>query len=398
MAPQAAGRRIAAEIVVACLGGALLVCAMAADRPWLERHVLPEFFSPRLEQVAALAILRLLAAAAGLFLLLWARPRAGRLIARVPARRLAADVAPTLAAVLLALGVSEVVLRRTAWLGAQEVPTWREPIRRRDPELGWINVPGRTGRGEIGGRIVEYAFDPAGYRVRRADRPVDPARPTILFTGESIMAGHGLAWDETIPGQVEALTGVQSANLAVEGYATDQAYLRLRKEWPRFQRPVAVVALFMPSLAHRNLDLDRPHLEPGLVWRPAVRQWRLTAVVRRLVPYRSEAEIARGVAATRDVLRATVRMAEQRGATAIILVPQLAPETPEERALRRRILDEAGLPYVRVEVDPSWRIADNRHPDARAARAIAEAVAGALRGVSATRPGRPRPAGLRSAG
>jgi hypothetical protein len=171
------------------------------------------------------------------------------------------------------------------------------------------------------------------------------------------------------------MTRVQSANLAVEGYATDQAYLRLKDEWPRFRRPVAVVALFMPSLFHRNLDTDRPHLAAGLAWRPEVEEWRLWEVARRLVPYKRDREIEAGVTMTREALADTVAMARRRGAVPLILVPQLTPETPTERALRRRILDEPGLPYVLVTVDPSWRIPNNRHPDARAAQAIARVVA-----------------------
>jgi len=89
------------------------------------------------------------------------------------------------------------------------------------------------------GRVVEYAFDPAGYRVRGASDPVDPERPTVIFAGESMMVGHGLTWGESVPGQVETLLGIQSANLAVHGFANDQAYLRLSDELPRFRRPVA---------------------------------------------------------------------------------------------------------------------------------------------------------------
>jgi hypothetical protein len=43
--------------------------------------------------------------------------------------------------------------------------------------------------------------------------------------------------------------------------------------------------------------------------------------------------------------------------------------------LRHRILDDSGLPVVRVELDGRWRIPSDRHPDARAAHAIAEAIA-----------------------
>ena len=66
-----------------------------------------------------------------------------------------------------------------------------------------------------------------GSRVRRADLPVDPDRPTIVFTGESVMAGYGLTWQESVPAQVEDILGTQCANVSVNGFATDQAYLRL---------------------------------------------------------------------------------------------------------------------------------------------------------------------------
>jgi hypothetical protein len=366
---------MAAETSVVLVAGALLIWARLADDRWLDRHFLPEFFMPRPEQALALTIARLAAVAVALVLLVVVRSRLGRLAARVPFHRLVLDVAPTLAALILGLAAGELLLRHGPWLASQEVPAQREPLRRRDATLGWVSVPARAGYGMLGGRRIAYAIDPHGYRVAGAERPVDPTQPTILFTGESIMFGHGLSWAESIPAQVEAMTGVQSANLAVEGYATDQAYLRLKGEWPRFRRPVAVVALFMPSLFHRNLDTDRPHLAAGLARRPEIEEWRLWKVARRLVPYKRDREIEAGVTMTRQALADTVAMARQRGAVPLILVPQLAPETPTERALRRRILDEPRLPYVLVTVDPSWRIPNNRHPDARAAHAIARAVA-----------------------
>jgi hypothetical protein len=138
--------------------------------------------------------------------------------------------------------------------------------------------------------------------------------------------------------------------------------------------------LFTPALFDRNLDDDRPHLGSELIWMPPERHWRLAAVARWLVPYRSDEEIERGVAATRSVLRATVNLARARGAVPLILVPQFAPEGPTEQMLRRRILDETRLPYVWVELDPDWRVPGDQHPDARAAHAMAVAVAARLRG------------------
>jgi hypothetical protein len=59
-------------------------------------------------------------------------------------------------------------------------------------------------------------------------------------------------------------------------------------------------------------------------------------------------------------------------------VPQLGREAAVDRALRQRLLDEAQLPYLLVEIDTDWRIPWDRHPNARAAAIIAAAIAGRL--------------------
>jgi hypothetical protein len=208
---------------------------------------------------------------------------------------------------------------------------------------------------------------------------VDTSRPTIVFIGESVMFGEGLMWDETIPAQVGAMLRIQSANLAVHGFSSDQAYLRLETELPRFQRPVAVVSLFMTALFGRNLDDDRPHLGPGLVWLPAEEHGRLASLATLIVPYRTNETVERGVAMTREVLSATVRLARSRGAQPLIVAPHFGTAAAAELMLRRRILDETGLPYVWVQIDEAWRLPGDRHPNAHAAQALAAAIVSRLR-------------------
>jgi hypothetical protein len=220
--------------------------------------------------------------------------------------------------------------------------------------------------------------------VSAAGADVDFERPTLLFTGESIMTGFGLAWEETIPARVGALLGIQSANLAVSDYSNDQSYLRLASELPRYREPVAVVTLFMPTLFDRNLLDNRPLLAEGLVWQPIVRHWRLTTLLHWLIPYRSSFTVERGIARTRAGLRSLVDLARARDALALIVVPQFGAESAAEETLRRRILDDAGLPYVLVRLDPSWHLRGDLHPDPRAAEAIAVAVAGRLRAAALT--------------
>jgi hypothetical protein len=118
------------------------------------------------------------------------------------------------------------------------------------------------------------------------------------------------------------------------------------------------------------------------VWLPPVKRLRLLEIVRLLVRYRKEDTIERGIAVTREILQATTDLARSRGATPLIVVPQFVPEPPEEKRLRQRILDGSGLPIVSVELNEVWRISRDGHPDARAAHAIAEAIAARLRSQS----------------
>src|SRR3954471_9614294 len=243
LTPRVAATRVIAEMVVASIGVTLLAAAIVANQGWLDAHFMPSWFLPRHWYVVIAICVRVLMVVVGLTLTLFARRRIGEFVARAPVQGLSIAIAA-----VLALGMSEPVLRHvhlgpTEWLFPDE-----EPLRRPDPRLGWTLVPGRTGHSTNGGRVVDYALDPAGYRVRRSDAPVDPERPSVIFVGESVMFGEGLTWEERIPAQVESMLGVQSANLAVHGFATDQAYLRLERELPRFRRPVAVVSLFMPAL------------------------------------------------------------------------------------------------------------------------------------------------------
>jgi hypothetical protein len=98
-----------------------------------------------------------------------------------------------------------------------------------------------------------------------------------------------------------------------------------------------------------------------------------------LVAFRRDATVSRGIVVTRQTLRAMVSLAHSRGATALIVVPQLGPEDESQVRLRRSILDEEKLPYVLVEIDPAWHIAWDHHPDARAAELIAGQIVMRLR-------------------
>jgi hypothetical protein len=364
---------IVIEGVIVATGLALIVTAVWANQSFLDRHFLPSFFIPRHWYVLIETVVRGTIAGAGTALAL-GRSRLAHLLVRAPAMTVT-----VVASAVLATASGELALR---WIHPQ--PTeWQirdeEPRRQEDSELGWVLAPARTGYSTVSGRTVEYAIDAAGYRVRAVDEPTDIDRPTILFAGESVMFGEGLAWNETIPAQVSEMLGIQCANLAVHGYSTDQTYLRLARELPRFRRPVAIVTIFMTELFGRNLDDDRPHLGPGLVWNGPNHKTRLMSLAGFLVPYRRDTTVERGVRVTREALLAIVDRARQRGATPLVIVPQFGAEDEIRRTIRHRILAD-DIPTVIVGLDTDWRLEWDRHPNAHAAHVMASAIAAQLQG------------------
>jgi hypothetical protein len=360
-------------------GLALILLAGAAGRGWTEWHFLPAWAWPWETQLRILLVLRIVVGLIGLLVILIVRPRLARGTANGRGREILIGGLSALLAVIAAFGATEGVLRTRTWRSVQERFDRAEPRRIGDPILGWTFVPDHGGRNFFGGRIVHYATEAHGYRVAAIGQEPDFGRPTAVFAGESIILGYGLQYPETIPAQFERTTGIQSVNIAVNAYATDQTLLRLRRELPRFAHPVAVIVPFVPVLLDRNLDRDRAHLDRNLVWRPAEPPpLRLVELARRPLRYRSTKSIEDGVAMTQAALRAAIALARSRGAEPIVLVPQHKPEVARETQVRRMVLDAGHIPYLLVWLPADWRVPGDRHPDARAARAMAAAVAKVL--------------------
>jgi hypothetical protein len=381
MAANGSNRNVALVNIATVLFGALfLLAALAMDDSWQWHHFLPTWAWPWSVQERILLGLRLLVAAVGVAAILCLRPWLARAFGAGRGKQALVSLALALVAIVAAFAVAEGVLHTRGWRSVQE--RWdQEPQRVRNAEYGWSFMPNHAGSVVLNGRTVHYATGPFGYRAPRAGEGPDFARPTIVFAGESVVFGYGLDWPDTIPAQVQALTGIQAADTAVNAHATDQALLRLRHELPRFRQPVAVVIPFMARLFDRNLDTDRPHLDSELRWRPATSPpLRLVELVRRIVRYRSSAAVAEGLLMTRRALQADIALARARGAKPIVLVPQYLPEDPREAAIRREVLDQAGIRYLLVPVRPEWQAPGHKHPTPAGARAIAEAVAAEVRG------------------
>jgi hypothetical protein len=377
--------RLLTEAAVTAVGAVLILCGALVSQSWIQHHFLPHFAMSPGGRITREILARVLLFALGV-MIVWSARRVRRLTTRADLRNVFARTTRISIAILLALGTSEVLLRTLTTRAFDELCCGREPLRQHDAVLGWQPASNRAGRITAAGRDVDYVFDAGGARVRSLDTPTDPDAPTILFAGESVMLGVRLSWDESIPGQVAALSGLQVANFAVDGYSNAQAYLRLSRELPRFRKPVAVVFLFLPSVFYKTLDRSRPRLDTALRWVPPDPPWRLKRLAHWLAPYDSTAAIDEGVETSRAILRAVADLASARGAIALTLVPQFVPADPGERIVREKVLDDAGLPYLLVELHDEWRVPSDRHPDARANRAMADAIMTELERQDRVRP------------
>jgi hypothetical protein len=210
---------------------------------------------------------------------------------------------------------------------------------------------------------------------------IDRSKPTILFVGESLTAGHGLPWEETYPAIVGRELGVQVANIGVHGYGFDQAFLRLHDLLPSFEHPVAIVSLYLPFMIDRSEEDTHRHLrffdhEPVL--EPLHGFWqdlRLARAWRAMQPYRTDAPY--GLAAT--IFRETERLARERGIKAFFVAPNQGWGRPRpDQAVLDELFTRQGLRLI--DADFGFTMLPNDvHPDTASTRRLAEIVVAALR-------------------
>src|ERR1700752_2983407 len=98
--------RLMAELAVTALGIALLVCAIGANRRWLDRHVLPSFLLPHDWYIALQTAASVSVGVPGACLVVVVRPRVGAFMLRMPGQGLSIALAAA-----LALAASEPALR-----------------------------------------------------------------------------------------------------------------------------------------------------------------------------------------------------------------------------------------------------------------------------------------------
>ena len=377
-------RWFATTLCAAC-GAALLAAGRAMDAAWFDRHVLlPGYYPwapawlPRDVRLAVLAV--------GIAVLLAAVP-----VGRALARATAAGAARVALAVLLALGASELILRR----GEGSATKWRAPklefrIGRPDARFGWVLLPARsTVLGPPEGKVV-YAVDAWGDRSASPQGAPDPDLPSLVVGGESIAVGHGVEYEETFAARLGKDLRLQVVNVACGGYGSDQALLRLGDALDRLRRPVAAVITFLPIMLSRNVQDYRPRLalrDGSLSLLPPAGGFsahlRLRDLLVNEVPYLGESALRESARLTAAILRETARTARQHRAEPLFVVVSIGPPRtldahPEGPILRELFVDQ-GLPYVLVDVDHGELLPLDGHPDAASHRRIASAIEAALR-------------------
>jgi len=359
-------RRLAqgAVLLVAC---ALLAFSWRCDGAWFDKHVfLPQqFFIPAGRGIVLwFRALAMLAAALLLFL-----------VPRVP--RVASARGLPLAA-LLSLPAAEIVLRwriekviRPDLLAATAHVTARHPL------YGISFRPSMDQVEKLSGREIRFQTDAESRRIPGA--PIGPALPSLVFTGESAMAGFGLRWEETFPALLGTRLRLQVVNLASPAYRIDQSRLRLADALARLERPVAVVGVFMPGLVGRSFGGLRhppplsssgyellPPRPPDLLERSGLfRTWSHL--------YRSDAAIEEGMRSVEADLWLMAALAKVRGVPCVFLVTGYTPHW-----MLHDLFEAPGLDFVPVDL-PREELLEDGHPGPRGALRIAAALESRLR-------------------
>jgi hypothetical protein len=355
------------------------------DLAWFERHVLLPGYYPWAPSWVPRDV-RIAVALIGVALVL-ASWRLGRALAFATL----GGTARVALAVALALGASELILRR----GEGRAALWRAPkvefrLGRPDPRLGWVLLPSRATRLGPSQRPVLYAVDAWGDRAQAPQGAPDPDLPSLVVAGESIAAGHGVAYEQTFPALMGHDLGLQVVNTACGGYGSDQALLRLDDALQRLRRPAAAIITFLPIMLLRNIQDYRPRLalrEGALALVPPADGFfahvRLRDLLVNEVPYLDDRALRDSTRLTAAIVRETARSARERGAEPLFAVFSVGhrrtiDEHPEGALLRELFVDQQ-LPYALIDLDPAELLPWDGHPDAAAHRRIARELAGALR-------------------
>jgi hypothetical protein len=267
-----------------------------------------------------------------------------------------------------------------------------------DDELGWSYLPNHAASQEFGtdSHPIDMQFDERGIRVADRETPLDPAAPSALFVGGSFTMGHGLEFEDTFIGQLDAMPGfpLQVVNLGVQGFGTDQSLLQLKRHIETFDTKL-VVYTFMHDHVRRNANHDRRILFPKgrfLGTKPMFQLGDDGRPVQNRKPMRFEdttfirlwgtvqgAWAHWGPEPTPAVTRALVQEMKQvaEGCDAQLIVIDWNQDEPG--ISRPSILDDLDLHLIDTAADSpdgwhTWKIPGDTHPDQQASGYAAQLI------------------------
>lgn len=166
---------------------------------------------------------------------------------------------------VLTLGIIEIGLRfiNYPYQNCKEVKGVSEfYIGKFDPELGWSYSPNSSA--EQNGST--FIFNSEGYRVGDINKKTDFSKPIILVIGDSILFGHGLNFEKSFGYKLQKKLGdkFEVLNFSVQGNATDQMYLMMKRQIPKY-KPVMVITDFIKEHNERNVSQDKRFTFPCML-------------------------------------------------------------------------------------------------------------------------------------
>lgn len=128
-----------------------------------------------------------------------------------------------------------------------------------DPDLGWSYIA-NSSTNQDG---IFYNFNQESYRVENIDQKTNFKKPIILVIGDSILFGHKVNFNESFGYKLQKELGdkYEVINFSVQGYGTDQIYLMMQKQIPKY-KPVAVITDYISDHNKRNVNQDRRYAFP----------------------------------------------------------------------------------------------------------------------------------------
>jgi hypothetical protein len=380
---MAQARRIVFEAGISLVALGFLSAAIRADDLWVQLHFMRHYCVTESYALPLWHLARAVVVVVALVLVLRVRPRLGRWAEKHPVSETARAFGPALVAVVLAVPAADGILRFRNQRRARNQPTLVTSIEHR-------------GRGTYAAQLrfadVVYHLNENGFRTASEDTVIDFAKPTILISGESLAFGTGLAYEDTVSGQLGADTGLQVANLGISGWPADSSMDRLAKWLPRFSRPIAVVFFVVHTWLEREVDPNRPRRAVGpdgnlFVKPPDGPEWLRTSpllgVLKTAFPYHD----ASAIDVMRAIMKETSKAVRRQGAQPLFIVTQCGARciTPngEPPWVAQRLLesDDALL----VEFNPAEQLSGDMHPNRAGATVYANAIEKALREKGAVR-------------